>query len=539
MTLPLTLVSDEVRAAVAGDSTIGAGNFLARALAISPAPDEPILILEKPMLTFSGESYAQLSLNDIDRLAKIYAGLYKQLGVRAQDPVFVYLDDGAEYLIHYLALVRLGAIGVLTNGNMAPKIALAHARNVGAIGIFTDAAHLNTFADCNSQFKFIVTDASLKNVEPRDLPIMIAHSSGTTGIPKAVLLQQEGFFFGVRYRLSVARVPGGESILSSLPHSHNCAIAYITLALLSGTPVYITSDHNGESVLRRISEVKPRMVVSFPQTYVEMTECELDAFDLSSVNLWFNGGDAAHETHIRALVKRGSHTENGQAVPGSIFIDGMGSSEMGFSLFRNVHTANTNNYNRCVGRPLEWVEAQILSEDGEKLGPNQIGRLGVKAPSVTTGYWNNSVLTFKSRLAGYFLTGDLAYRDEEGRFFHVDRTPDVIRTRAGLVYGLKTEEFLMSRLADIADCTVFGQSIEGEDVQIPTIRVRIRPASALAGISEADLLATFNRALAAGDLPLLGALKVTAANEIPLGTTGKVLKSALRETPTQERTAFT
>jgi len=551
MTTPKTLVDDQTRAAIARDAGIASGNFLAAALATSPAPDEPILMLEKELRPFCGGKFSELSLRELDRLSRKYAGLYALLGVRPQDPVVVYLDDGVEYLVHYLALSRLGAIGVLTNGNMPPAIALAHARNVGAVGVYTDRHHQRAFAEAEKEFRFVATDDSVDDsigdLAQTDLPevpayrhdaldpIMIAHSSGTTGIPKAVLLQHEGFFYGVRYRLGVPRVPGGETILSSLPHSHNCAIAYLTLALLSGTPVYITSDHTGSSVLKRIEQVKPKMVVSFPQTYVEMTENELDNFDLSSVNLWFNGGDAAHEAHIRALIQRGSHMENGKVVPGSIFIDGMGSSEMGFSLFRNVHTAKTNNYNRCVGQPLEWVDAQVLSENGEKLGPFQIGRLGVKAPSVTTGYWNNSALTYRSRLAGYFLTGDLAYRDENNRFYHVDRTPDVIRTRSGPVYGLRTEEFLLSRLSGLVDCTVFGRPVAGSELQIPAIRVKIRPRSDLAALDERALLELFNKSLEDAGLPELSELKIVESREIPLGTTGKVLKRELRAKPASQK----
>ena len=560
---PITLVDDTTRAAIARDSSIASGNFLAACLATSPAPDEPILSLEKKLRPFTGGTFSELSLRQLDRLARKYAGLYALLGVRSQDPIVVYLDDGVEYLVHYLALSRLGAIGVLTNGNMPSAIALAHARNVGAVGIYTDRNHRHAFTEAEKEFRFVATDESVGQLlgqsvgqsfgqfSQRELPdvpayrhdaldpIMIAHSSGTTGIPKAVLLQHESFFYGVRYRLGVARVPGGETILSSLPHSHNCAIAYLMLALLSGTPVYITSDHSGASVLKRIEDVKPKMVVSFPQTYVEMTENDLDRFDLSSVNLWFNGGDAAHEAHIRALIQRGSHMENGKIVPGSIFIDGMGSSEMGFSLFRNVHTVKTNNYNRCVGQPLEWVDAQILSENGEKLGPFQIGRLGVKAPSVTTGYWNDSVLTYRSRLGGYFLTGDLAYRDENNRFYHVDRTPDVIRTQSGPVYGLRTEEFLLSHFSGLVDCTVFGRPITGSELHLPAVRAKIRPHSDLATLDDQALLKLFNRRLEDAGLPELSELKIVESHEIPLGTTGKVLKRELRaKTVSQKESAL-
>ncbi|QRN93229.1 acyl--CoA ligase [Archangium violaceum] len=540
--MPSTLVADELRLQLAKDPMLGAGNFLDWALKVSPDPRVPILHLERELETFTGEKFQQLSLEQLARLAHLYARLYKKLGVRTADPVFVYLDDGVEYLIHYLALTHLGAIGVLTNGNMEPRIAAAHARNVGVAGVFTDASHIQALRPLvqESVTGFIVTEADIRGTQEASLPtyrrhefsaddpIMIAHSSGTTGIPKAVLLQHERFFHGVRYRLGVPRVTGGERILSSLPHSHNCAIAYLMLALLSGTPVYIASDHSGRAVLRQIDAFKPSMVVSFPQTYVEMTECEMDAFDLSSVNLWFNGGDAAHESHIRALIRHGFHEQNGQRQPGSVFIDGMGSSEMGFSLFRHVHTLKTNHYNRCVGRPLEWVDAQILSEEGDKLPPFQVGRLGVKAPSVTTGYWNNSLLTYRSRLSGYFLTGDLAYRDEEGRIFHVDRTPDVILTPSGPVYGLQTEEFLLSRFSAIADCAVFGQQDGATGAVRAVAYVRIRPDSDLSGHDTSELAGRFNQELARAGLPTLGGVLAVGVDDIPLGTTGKVLKRMLR-----------
>ena len=64
----------------------------------------------------------------------------------------------------------------------------------------------------------------------------------------------------------------------------------------------------------------------------------------------------------------------------------------------------------------------------------------MRAPTITPGYWNDSLLTVRSRLAGYWLTGDLVYRDGNGELFHVDRVPDAIKTRSGMVYSLVVEE---------------------------------------------------------------------------------------------------
>ena len=154
------------------------------------------------------------------------------------------------------------------------------------------------------------------------------------------------------------------------------------------------------------------------------------------MQVWFNTGDAAHEAHIRALVPHGSHQTIGQdlqrrRVDGSVFVDGLGSSEAGYSVFHNRHTKDTSAYSRCVGKPISFAEAAVLAEDGTPLPPGRIGRLGLKSPTLTPGYWNDSLTWNRMRLGGYWLTGDLAHQDEEGNFYHLDRAPDAIRTRAG------------------------------------------------------------------------------------------------------------
>ncbi len=536
-----THLDAKLRAALAADPELGAGDFLWHVVRANPARELPILTFERPVRTFYGREFATLSLAELFEVSTRYAAWYAGAGVKAKDVVSIYLDDGGAYLIHFLALTSLGAIPALINGNMPIAVAAGHVKRIGSFGLYTEPKRERALADLPetplSSLAFLVTDATATTIgrgEPARLPqrypykhhaddpIMIAHSSGTTGIPKPVLLQHQRFFHGIRFRLSQPPTPGNTQILSTLPHSHNCAIAYIMLALLNGTPVYLLSTHTGHALVRAIDRVKPTMVVSFPQTFVELTEAEPEKFDLASVMLWMNGGDAAHETHIRRLVAFGHRLlPDGRKIAGSIFVDGMGSSEMGFSLFRHVHTPETNDYGRCVGKPHDWVDAQVFGEGGERLGAGTVGRLGVRGPSVTSGYWNDSLLTYRTQLDGYWLTGDLVYKDEENRFYHVDRVPDLVTTAEGPLYSLETEELLMRHVPEIADCSVFDAGGKAHAL------VRLRPEGAR--FTEAGLRARFNTVLSELKRPLLAQVDVVGTSKIPLGATGKVLKRELRD----------
>lgn len=535
-----TLLSDSLRKKHADNLDLGCGNFLHVACAVSPFADQQHLWLDESCRIFTGESYSGFSLNELRHVVDTYASWYYGVGVRAKDPVGVYVDEGMGSLIHYLALNALGAIPAVVNGNMPSETAAKWFEKVGVTGIYSDKEHgerIAPFVRHNQSLRFFVTDETAAKVYRPALPavypykhsendsVLVGHSSGTTGMPKAVQFQHQQFFYGIRYRLSLPFSVGSEKVLSALPHSHSAGIAYVMLAVLSGCSTMVLSSNKPETVLPSIEQFRPTMVVAFPETYVLLNDSDLDAYDLSSIQLWFNGGDAAHESHIRKLIAKGHHVIDGKLSPGSIFIDGLGSSEMGFSLFRNVHTPSTENYNRCIGKPLAWVDAAVLDDQGNTLPPYRVGKLGVKSPTITPGYWNDSALTARSQLNGYFLTGDLFYADEQGRFFHVDRIPDAIKTKDGMVYSLETEEFLLKSHSEILDCTVVAApAADGTENAVVIVRLK----GGLQLDSEA-LLSKLNAGLRQAAKKPLTSLMFGAQSDFPLGPTGKVLKREMRD----------
>ncbi len=535
-----TLLPDSLRKQHAENLKLGCGNFLHVACAVSPFSDQQHLWMDAPCKTFTGATYSGFSLLELRHVVDTYASWYYGVGVRPKEPVGVYVGEGIGSLIHYLALNAIGAIPAVVNGNMPSETAAKWFAKVGVTGIYSDKEHAEKIAPylhSNNALRFFVTDDSAAKVYRPQLPpiypfqhsekdtVLIGHSSGTTGMPKAVAFEHQQFFYGIRYRLSLPFPGGSEKVLSALPHSHSAGIAYVMLAVLSGSSTMVLSSNKPEVVLSSVEQFRPTMVVAFPETYVLLNDSDLDAHDLSSIQLWFNGGDAAHEAHIRRLIEKGHHVVEGRNSPGSIFIDGLGSSEMGFSLFRNVHTATTEHYNRCIGKPLDWVDAAVLDEQGNRLPPYRVGKLGVKSPTITPGYWNDSALTAKSTLNGYFLTGDLFYTDVEGRFFHVDRIPDAIKTKHGTIYSLETEEWLIKNYPEILDCTVVAApASDGMESAVAIIRLKH-------GVHrDGDLLlAKLNVGLGAAAKKPLASVFFGELSDFPLGPTGKVLKREMRE----------
>jgi acyl-coenzyme A synthetase/AMP-(fatty) acid ligase len=222
-------------------------------------------------------------------------------------------------------------------------------------------------------------------------------------------------------------------------------------------------------------------------------------------------------------------TSGGRVVqPGSVFIDGLGSSEMGHSHFFITHTPDTDRYGRCVGRPHAFADLKVFDPDGNELPVGEVGELGTKSPTLALGYWNDSVTTFRTRLRGYFLTGDLVYRDADGYFYHLDRLVDSVQLDGGKrLFTAMSEERILAGCADVVDCTVSAVREDGRVVTDVLLQLTAgadpaedRTARVLAAL-EPDVAATVRR------------VSVVADESIPHGPTGKVRKFRLRELQTQ------
>jgi len=537
--------ASNLRAILAADTELGAGNVLLRLAEHGADMDMPRVTFDTEVDTIA--AWTSLSLRTLTERVAARAEWFARHGIGRRDPVAVYVTSAADVFLNFLALTWLGAIPALLNGGMPAEIAVEFIRRLRAVGVIIDADHAGMAEhDLGAP---IVGDAAETGTgdparapahfrhHPED-PVAITHSSGTTRMPAAVVHSNQSLFAAVRaVRLTEPRQHGPVRELSAFPQAHTAGVIILNEALCNGYELLCLSgqggafSRSGEVIIDAIERWHPTAVYGFAVTWAELARYDLTTRDVSSVRFWSNSGDCAHEAHIRKLVAVGSHHAfgpDGQVIslPGSRFNDTLGSTEMGYGGFGISHRPASQRYGRCVGMPQPFAEIILVNpETGQEVPTGEVGMVAMKSPTLALGYWNDSVNTFRTRLNGYYLTGDLMYRDEEGYFYHMDRASDAVDLGGGnWFYTALSEERILKRCADVRDCTVLAG--RGEDGNLTAeVLLLLAPGADPTLDRDADVSAALGEAAAAVPRRIL----TIPDDEIMVGPTGKVRKFLMRE----------
>jgi long-chain acyl-CoA synthetase len=228
-----------------------------------------------------------------------------------------------------------------------------------------------------------------------------------------------------------------------------------------------------------------------------------DSYDTSSLELCVSGGAA-----MPVEVLRG-------------FEDAFGCKVLeGYGLSETCGTASFNRPDRerkpgSIGLPVEGVEMKVVDEEGADVPQGEVGEIVMRSPHVMKGYFGRDDATAEVMRDGWFHTGDMAYVDDEGYFFIVDRKKDMIIRGGYNVYPREIEEVLYEHPA-ILEAAVIGVPHESLGEEVAAV-VALKEG---AGASPDELRAYVKERVAAYKYPR----RVWLVDELPKGPTGKILK---------------
>jgi acyl-CoA synthetase (AMP-forming)/AMP-acid ligase II len=291
---------------------------------------------------------------------------------------------------------------------------------------------------------------------------LLPYSSGTTGLPKGVMLTHSNLVASVRQVRSGLRMTGRDTTLAVAPFFHIMGfVVSLAVPLASGSTVVTMPRFDPEHFFALIQRHRVTVLAVPPPVIALLASHPMaKEYDLSSLELIVSGGAPLGAGLQRAVAARYPHAAVGQAW-------GMTETTVGATMpDRELGTVPGS-----VGRVMPNTGLRVVDSDtGGDLGAGERGELWVRGPQVMAGYLGNPGATAEAIDAdGWLKTGDLGYVDGEGNVFVVDRLKELIKVSAYGVAPAELEAVLLTH-PNVADAAVVGRPDE-ERGEVPVAAV--------------------------------------------------------------------
>jgi len=501
-----------------------------------------------PELPYAGIGQGMSSGEARDFMNRASNVLARDAGLERFDRVAIYKENAADYFLFGLAAIRAGGIAVPINGGMGKTELLRYLEYTGAAFLITDRQRYQQLREDLDRlpalrhvlltdglegntavldFRRLIAGASTRFeavVPAADEDVLLVHTSGTTGFPKGVIHTSGSLVAGVKGQLKFRHWFSDKDVaVNAAPANHFVYFLGMLSAIASNSEVWLAGDNSARNVLALVARERLAIVFCFPHTFISMQELGLDRYALDSVRMWMSAADSSHEAHIREFTRHGALLRLfGKKVVGSMYVDSMGSSEVGFGAINRFSFSFSRKFNRYIGQSSSvGPQVKIADEQGHPVKPGTIGYFMVKGPTLFKGYWNAHDKLHGVVKDGWWRTGDIGYAKGRNAYFHLDRSTDLIRTPQGDVYSLLVEEHVL-KFPGVLEAVVVARDA-GNGYQEPVAFVQ---PGASAAVCAADVLAWTNARLTAKDQ--LAGLTIVGREGIPRGLTGKVLKRTMR-----------
>ncbi|MDQ6697563.1 MAG: long-chain-fatty-acid--CoA ligase [Actinomycetota bacterium] len=491
-------------------------------------PDAPALEMDGRSVTFA----------ELDQRSSQVAQALRAAGVGADDRVAFIDKNGLEWFEVTFGLAKLGAVNVAVNWRLAPaemaqiiedaqaevvivgREFVSHIEKIeGDIGCVRLIVAIGGHGRWPSYGDWVdaheATDPGA--VSTGDDVAFQLYTSGTTGLPKGVVLTNDNFFRGVDRIAAQWRFTADSVNLAIMPMFHIAGAGWAMVGLHHGCRTVVLRDVDPVEILRVIPEFGVTNAFMVPAVIQFLLMAPgVGSTDFSSLRSLVYGASPITD---KVLVQ-------GMATFGCEFIQVYGLTETTGAITQldgvDHDVAGRPQLLRSCGRPYPWVEVRIVDNgSGDDVAVGEVGELWTRSHQNMKGYWNNPEATAEAVTTdGWFRTGDAGYRDAEGFLFLHDRVKDMIVSGGENVYPAEVENALMKHPA-IADVAVIGVPDDRWGEAVKAVVVLADGAE----VTEPELIAFARDHLAGYKLPK----SVDFATALPRNPSGKLLKRELRE----------
>ncbi len=514
-----------------------------------------------PALLFEG---AHVSYQELARQSDAFAAALSELGVRRGDRVALMLPNCPHFLVAEFGAWKVGAVvspvnPLYTGGELDKLLSISkpalvvtlspfyeklkplrHRIGLGRIVVAEVKQYLPRvkrvlftlfrekrdghrvalevprdvrFAELLEQYDGAPVPAH--GADPEDAALLL-FTGGTTGVPKAAIGTHAGLVatgLQLRHWFAPGLEDGPQIFLQLMPLFHVYGNAGVcATALVSGNPLaLVPNPRDLDRLLDTINRVKPVFVPGVPTLFAALAEhprVRAGKVDFKSIRLCICGAAPLLEETRRRFVD----------LTGGRMVEGYGLTESMMAAI--VEPVNGPHKPGSIGLPMPDVELKVVDqESGAELGPNQTGELLLRGPQVMRGYLDEPEATAAILTDGWLHTGDIAYRDEEGFVFLVDRAKDVIKPSGFQVWPREVEEVLATHPSVIESAVVgFPDPYQGESVKAFVV---LRPGEV---VDPAELRAFCRERLAPYKVPASFEFR----GGLPKSPIGKILRRELR-----------
>ena len=393
----------------------------------------------------SVETGERLTYAELNARAERAAATLQELGIEPGDRFGLLAHNSIEFLAFFFGAGKIAAI-VVPLSTRATVHELKHVVSDCGMKLLLYGDEFAQIAlECGGSAAALKAVAepphSIQLTKP-EATYCLLYTSGTTGKPKGVMIPKRQLYWnGYNTVLNWGlRDDDVSPIFTPLFHAGGLAAFCIPIFCAGGT-IVLHKSFDAKVVWETIERERCTVVLGVPTIWKMLMDApQFATADLSHVRWFISGGAPLPQYIIDAYQKRGV-----------AFKQGYGMTEVGVNCF-TMTVEDSFRKPGSIGRPMLFTEVKLENMDGDPA--NEIGEMWIRGPHVSLGYWNNDDATRAAYTEdGWFRTGDLARRDEEGFFYIAGRRKEMFISGGVNVYPAEIEAELVSHPA-VTDAAV-------------------------------------------------------------------------------------